>query len=145
MIDFDLFWKIAAATGPTTGLGAIGFLKDFGDKLDQTKRKIQKTAAVDSVSGAPHKLRASDQKLLDYPLKKRLYWMLGLFVIQAVFVIVYLIFKDVHVLSESAFYANLISLLTYVGLVPTLMSAILCLRLAVYTIQMRFHSANNLE
>lgn len=145
MIDFSLFWKIAMVTAPTAGLGALGFLKDFGDKINETRRKIQESAGTDPVSGEPYKLADGDKKLIDYPLKNRLYWLLGIFVIQMLFTIIYLIFKDVHVLSESNIYANFISLLTYLGLFPTLVSAILFLRLAVYAIQMRFHSANNPE
>lgn len=144
MIDFSLFWKISTLTAPTAGLGALGFLKNFGTKINETRRKIDKSAGTDS-AGAPYKLAAKDKKLIDYPLKNRLYWLLGLFVVQMLFTIIYLIFKDVHVLSESKIYANFISLLTYVGLLPTLTSAILLLRLAFYTIQMYFHSANNLE
>lgn len=112
-------------------LGALGFLKDFGDNIAETRRKIQKSAGVDRVSGEPYSLADREQKLADYPLKKRLYWLLGLFVIQMLFTIVYLIFKDVHVLSESNSYAIFHLVANIFRVLPTLLSAILFLRLAV--------------
>jgi hypothetical protein len=139
-IDFDLFWKLSMLVLLSNAPNLPSLLKDYPKLVNETKQKIRDNVGVDADSGIAHSPSYADEKLLGYNLSRRLKVLLICLGLSAASVTSYALFKDVPALSASTTYKCAITYLTYLGLLPVLVSFAVAFSVLLHIIKIHDYS-----
>lgn len=141
-IDFDLFWKLSGLVLLSNALNGLYLLTHL-KTVNETKQKINQNVGVDPGSGIPLAASYADQKLLNYNVGRRVSILLLCLALSGIFVFSYALLKDVPALSNSTAYKCLITVLTYVGLAPVVVSFLVAVFVFQYVNKMANHPINS--
>lgn len=121
-ISFDIFWKLSTITSLPSAMNLFLVLTDM---VDKRKSKIYRRTGYDKETGASFRRTKKDQSFMNYNFKKnmKIIWICA--VAPLLFIFVYAVSKDFSPLFRSPYYDCAISVLTYFGLTPMVISTIL--------------------